>query len=116
MFFYNFISNVAVSRLATSLKFISGRSLLACLMMFLSISCLYSVDRNHDGYNLLFEKPASNWNEAMPIGNGFIGAMVYGGVSQERIQFTEHSLCTGDMKKVGNFQPMGEIFIGIFSK
>lgn len=111
MFFYNFISNVAVSRLATSLKFISSRSLLACLMMFLPISYIYSADRNHDGYNLLFEKPASNWNEAMPIGNGFIGAMVYGGVSQERIQFTEHSLCTGDMKKVGNFQPMGEIFI-----
>ena len=40
--------------------------------------------------------PDKAWEKyALPLGNGFIGAMVYGGVSTERIQFNEHSLWSG---------------------
>ncbi len=40
--------------------------------------------------------PDPAWEKyALPLGNGFIGAMVYGGVSTERIQFNEHSLWSG---------------------
>ena len=38
---------------------------------------------------LWFSKPADRWMEALPIGNGRIGGMVFGGTSTERIALTE---------------------------
>lgn len=43
-----------------------------------------------------FTKPAQIWEEALPIGNGRIGAMVYGGVEVDQIQFNEETLWTGE--------------------
>ncbi len=42
-----------------------------------------------------FESPASEWNEAFPIGNGKLGGMVFGGVCTERIQLNEDSIWFG---------------------
>lgn len=47
------------------------------------------------GLVLRFDKPAAEWSEALPIGNGRIGAMVFGDPSQERIQFNEDTLWSG---------------------
>ena len=44
---------------------------------------------------LWYRRPASQWVEALPIGNGRMGAMVFGGVDQERLQFNEDTLWTG---------------------
>ena len=44
---------------------------------------------------LWYEKPAAKWEEALPIGCGSLGAMVFGGAGQERIQFNEDTLWTG---------------------
>lgn len=44
---------------------------------------------------LWYDKPASTWTEAMPLGNGRLGAMVYGGTVNEKIQFNEETLWTG---------------------
>ena len=44
---------------------------------------------------LRFDRPAQSWNEALPVGNGRLGAMVFGGVPRERIQFNEETLWTG---------------------
>ncbi len=44
---------------------------------------------------LSFSKSASDWNEGIPIGNGFLGAMVFGDVNKERIQVNEDSLWSG---------------------
>lgn len=44
---------------------------------------------------LQYNTPATTWVEALPIGNGNLGAMIYGGVHQEKIQFNEDSLWTG---------------------
>jgi len=44
---------------------------------------------------LWYSQPAENWTEALPVGNGRLGAMVYGKVSQETIQFNEDTLWTG---------------------
>jgi len=41
---------------------------------------------------LWFEEPAADWNEALPIGNGRLGAMVFGGVNHERLQLNEESV------------------------
>ncbi|GEO10153.1 alpha/beta hydrolase [Segetibacter aerophilus] len=45
--------------------------------------------------NLWFARPAANWNEALPVGNGRLGAMIFGGVNAERLQLNEESVWTG---------------------
>ena len=44
---------------------------------------------------LWFSKPASRWMEALPVGNGRIGGMIYGGTSTERIDLTESTVWSG---------------------
>ncbi|MEW6997825.1 glycoside hydrolase N-terminal domain-containing protein [Colwelliaceae bacterium BS250] len=45
---------------------------------------------------LWYKQPATDWmTQALPIGNGFMGAMLFGGVSEDRIQFNEQSLWAG---------------------
>ena len=44
---------------------------------------------------LWYRHPASVWTEALPIGNGRLGAMVFGGLKVERIQLNEETLWTG---------------------
>jgi len=48
-----------------------------------------------NGLRLGYDKPAGDWIEALPVGNGRIGAMVFGGVRQERIQLNEDTLWAG---------------------
>ena len=51
---------------------------------------------NNNGTNVLwYSESAMSWNEAMPLGNGRIGAMVYGGAVNERISLNEDSLWSG---------------------
>ena len=44
---------------------------------------------------LFYDKPAAQWTEAVPLGNGRIGAMVFGGIADERIQINEDTLWGG---------------------
>ncbi|HYC70948.1 MAG TPA: glycoside hydrolase family 95 protein [Opitutaceae bacterium] len=44
---------------------------------------------------LRYDRPASEWVEALPVGNGRLGAMVFGGVAEERLQLNEGTLWTG---------------------
>ncbi|MEQ8580469.1 MAG: glycoside hydrolase N-terminal domain-containing protein [Marinoscillum sp.] len=44
---------------------------------------------------LWYDEPAPNWNEALPIGNGRLGAMVYGTPGLENIQLNEETLWSG---------------------
>lgn len=54
-----------------------------------------SPDSTQSHAYLWYQKPAANWNEALPIGNGRLGAMMFGGVAQERIQLNEDTLWAG---------------------
>lgn len=47
-------------------------------------------------------KPAENWNEAIPIGNGRLGGMVWGGIKQERIQTNDDTFWSGEPRNVQN--------------
>src|SRR5690606_41911152 len=40
---------------------------------------------------LVYDKPAADWNEALPIGNSRLGAMVFGNPSREQIRSEEHT-------------------------
>jgi len=44
---------------------------------------------------LWYNEPANEWVEALPIGNGRLGAMIFGGIKTERIQLNEESVWTG---------------------
>lgn len=51
--------------------------------------------RGEAGLRLWYAQPAAKWTEALPLGNGLMGAMVFGGIVDERIQFNEGTLWTG---------------------
>ena len=60
------------------------------------------------GLKLWYDRPASDWErEALPLGNGRLGGMVFGAVARERIQFNEDSLWTGGENPSGNYKTMG---------
>ena len=44
---------------------------------------------------LWYDKPALKWVEALPVGNGRLGAMIFGGMNQERLQLNEGTLWAG---------------------
>lgn len=67
--------------------------ILAGLILF-GLSCT-PLDNNKE-LKLWYDHPADTWNEALPVGNGRLGAMVFGGVEKEHIQFNEETLWTGE--------------------
>lgn len=48
-----------------------------------------------EALTLRYEQPAANWNEALPIGNGFLGAMVFGSPDKECLQLNEGTVWAG---------------------
>jgi alpha-L-fucosidase 2 len=54
-----------------------------------------SVGAPTEPLSLWYRRPATKWVEALPIGNGRIGAMVFGGVEKERLQLNEDTLWGG---------------------
>ncbi|PWE00404.1 glycoside hydrolase family 95 protein [Marinilabilia rubra] len=64
------------------------------LIVFLAISLGLKAQAPASTLNLWYDEPAAEWDEALPLGNGRQGAMVFGGVSEERIQLNEESVWT----------------------
>ena len=55
-----------------------------------------SADTNKwNDLKLWYRRPAEKWTEALPVGNGRLGAMVFGGVEKDRVQFNDDTLWTG---------------------
>ena len=46
-------------------------------------------------HKLWYDKPATHWLEALPVGNSQLGAMIYGGVATEEIQLNEETFWSG---------------------
>jgi alpha-L-fucosidase 2 len=66
------------------------------LVFFLLFMANQYSNAQGDPLALWYDKPARDWmTEALPIGNGYMGAMYFGGVDKEQIQFTEGSLWSG---------------------
>lgn len=51
--------------------------------------------RSQESLKLWYNKPAVQWEQAVPLGNGKMGAMIFGGVQEELIQLNESSLWSG---------------------
>jgi alpha-L-fucosidase 2 len=59
--------------------------------MFITASPLGATD----DLTLWYRRPAERWTEALPVGNGRLGAMVFGGVGKERLQLNENTFWSG---------------------
>lgn len=57
--------------------------------------CFVSTAQQNNRYTLWYNKPAKDWNEALPIANGRLGAMIFGRPDAELIQLNEQTLWTG---------------------
>jgi alpha-L-fucosidase 2 len=63
---------------------------------------------------LWYVQAANGWEtEALPIGNGRLGAMLFGAVANEQIQFNENSLWEGDENDTGRYQNFGELEVAL---
>ncbi len=61
---------------------------------------------------LSYDKPATDWqSQALPIGNGRLGAMIFGSPDREHLQLNEDSLWTGDEKNTGRYQNLADLWI-----
>jgi alpha-L-fucosidase 2 len=69
-----------------------GKRLL-CLVCLVMIA--FVVVAQQKDYRLWYNQPAKDWNEALPIGNGRLGAMIFGRPDTELIQLNEQTLWTG---------------------
>ncbi|WP_029288438.1 glycoside hydrolase N-terminal domain-containing protein [Pedobacter sp. R20-19] len=65
------------------------------LVLMISFSNTLSAQQADRSKTLWYNQPAKNWNEALPIGNGRLGAMVFGRIEDELIQLNEETLWTG---------------------
>ena len=73
---------------------------MACLASVLVVTIFSAIamgdeSASSDAMKLWYDEPAAEWVEALPIGNGRLGAMVFGGTGRERIQFNDDTLFTG---------------------
>src|SRR5712672_1590533 len=60
-----------------------------------NVGAAVSDARGREDMELWYAQPASKWVEALPIGNGRLGAMVFGGTADEHLQFNEDTVWTG---------------------
>ena len=70
--------------------------LLITIVFFLAISCNKKDRQNKKDDILWYRQPVKDWNEALLLGNGRLGVMVFGLTSTERIQLNDDSMWPGD--------------------
>ena len=67
--------------------------LLFLIIIVLGVSCHQD---ESSSLSLWYRQPATNWNEALPIGNGRLGAMVYGKTDNELLQLNDNTIYSGE--------------------
>jgi alpha-L-fucosidase 2 len=76
------------------------------------LAFVLNASAQQDNNQLWYTRPAEKWTDALPLGNGRLGAMVYGGVTDDHIQFNEETLWTGKPRaynRRGAFQYLAQI-------
>ena len=58
----------------------------------IQLVCAVAHAQQGNGLKLWYNKPAVAWEEALPLGNGKTGAMVFGGLVTERLQLNDNTL------------------------
>jgi len=76
------------------------KQLLSIFFFFVSVAGL---SQNKASLKLWYKQPSGNtWENALPIGNGRLGAMIYGNVEKETIQLNEHTVWSGSPNRNDN--------------
>ncbi|MBN1346521.1 MAG: glycoside hydrolase family 95 protein, partial [Phycisphaerae bacterium] len=75
---------------------------LMMMCLTLSSSSFGAASAPSEDLVLWYTRPAARWVEALPVGNGRLGGMVFGGVGRERIQLNEDSLWSGGPQDADN--------------
>lgn len=68
---------------------------------------------------LFYEQAAENWEQTLPIGNGSLGAMIFGGVKQEKLGLNEESLWSGykhDKNRAEAYEYLGKVRELVFAE
>jgi alpha-L-fucosidase 2 len=86
-------------RLSRTLTSTALKALSAALL--LTTSSLFAA-QPQSSTQLWYDKPAAKWTDALPVGNGTLGGMVFGNPSEEHIQFNESTLWTGIPRDYSN--------------
>ena len=91
-----------------------GSPILAAILILIQLLLLASHASAAEPI-LRYDRPAAadDWMQANPIGNGRIGAMIFGGTTQDRIQFNDITFWTGDEKVYGAYQAFGDLRINL---
>lgn len=85
------------------MKFLTQSILVLTLLILFSCNSSGEQDVN-PSLKLWYDEPATEWEEALPLGNGRLGVMVFGDTTNERIQLNDDSMWPGDL---GWDQPEG---------
>ncbi len=89
-----------------------GLRILPLLFLLFAAVTATAAKPSKDDLSLWYDAPAESWmTEALPIGNGRIGAMIFGGTERERVQFNDKTLWTGNRQIRGSYQNFGDIYI-----
>ncbi len=65
-------------------------------LAFLWLPLAFGYNLHSQSLKLWYNKPAANWNEALPIGNGRLAAMIFGTPGNERLQLNEETIWAGE--------------------
>src|SRR3954463_5643993 len=65
-------------------------------LFVLFVSLVLCIAARAADLTLWYDRPAEKWTDALPIGNGRLAAMVYGGAERERLQLNEDTLYSGE--------------------
>ena len=85
-------------------------------VLLLAATWLAAVETTADPVSSLlwYDRPAKDWmTEALPIGGGRLGGMLFGQPEGERIQFNDNTLWTGTDKDTGYYQAFGDLLIDL---
>jgi alpha-L-fucosidase 2 len=98
----------ALSTLISGVPFLSKRSAAALA------AAAANVPSQRQDLTLWYKEPADRWTDALPVGNGRLGAMVFGGVAVERIALNEDTLWSGAPRDWNN--PSAKDHLGVVRK
>ncbi len=91
---HSYLNNQILHRY--TLKNMRNISKLLVLSLLVSLTACNKAPEQTNNLKLWYNQPATDWqSEALPIGNGYTGAMFFGGIEKEQIQFTEGTLWSG---------------------
>lgn len=62
--------------------------------------------KSSNPFRLKYNQPAAIWEEALPLGNGHMGAMVFGGTAKEQFQLNEDTLWSGFPRDTNNYEAL----------